>query len=144
MIKKTHLLAAAAVVFALSMSSCGSSFDEKACDKLVDKIADENLKDEDYFEMMDQLEACEDYIVDQIKAIDKIEGRTERCDKFKDLLDSDQFAYASKFGMFLERAKDSGELKSKIKERYKEIEKSTKEKGKEIGKIGEKLEKKCR
>ncbi len=134
------MLAVAVAFFGLSLASC-SGYDLKTCEKLADKITDDNLKNEDYVEMVNQFDGLLSYVDDQVEAISNIDSKTDRCDKFEDLKDCDEFEYIDKFERKLRNAKDDGELKGEAKEAYKSIDAKSRTK-KLVRKI-DKLYKKC-
>ncbi len=135
------MLAVAVAFFGLSMASC-TGYDLKTCEKLADKINDDNLKNEDYVEMVNQLDGLLSYVDNQLDAISNIDSRTDRCDKFEDLNDGDEVEYCDKFNAKLEYAKENGNLKGEAKEAYKSID--VKSRTKKLARKMEKLYKKCK
>jgi len=139
--KKILMFAAAAVMLGGMFTSC-KGYDMKECEKLSDKIEDEDLKANDYEEMVGQLDGLLDYCQSQLDDIKDIEGRTERCDKFSDFDDSEEAEYCSKFYMVLTYAKENGDLKKEAKDAFKDL--SAKSRYKKILRAYEKLQDKCR
>ncbi len=135
------MLAVAVAFFGLSLASC-SGYDLKTCEKLADKIKDDNLKNEDYAAMVDQLDGLLSYCENQVEAISNIDSKSERCDKFEDFNDSDEIGYCSGFVSILEMTKENGDLKGDAKEAYKSID--AKSRFRKIYRQYEKLEKKCK
>ncbi len=137
------MLAVAVAFFGLSMASC-SGYDLKTCEKLADKISDDNLKNEDYVEMVNQLDGLLSYFENQVEAISNIDSKTERCDKWEDLdlSDNEEFKYLDKFYTKLEYAKENGDLKGEAKDAFKSID--LKSRIKKLGRKIDKLYKKCK
>ncbi len=135
------MLAVAVAFFGLSLASC-SGYDLKTCEKLVDKIKDDNLKNEDYAAMVDQLDGLLSYCESQMETISNIDSKTDRCDKWEDFKDSDEAEYCGGFYAKLEYAKENGDLKGEAKDAFKSID--AKSRFKKIVRQIDKLNKKCK
>lgn len=120
---KTKLMIAAALLFGLCFfNSCGPSYDKKKCEKIVEKIDEDDLKAADYMEMIDQADGLLAYLDKQVEEISELDSKDKRCDKFDTLNDSDEADYAVKICNALAYAKENDELKDKAREVYSEKE----------------------
>ena len=139
--KKLFLTMAIVAISCLGLTSC-QGYDKKECEKLSEKIEDDDLKAKDYEDIIDQLDGLLSYAEKQIEEIDDAESKSDRCDMAEDYIDSDEFAYTNRFGYALEIAKEKDELKGKAKEEYtdKEIKSRFKKVKKKIVKLVHKCE----
>ena len=138
--KKLSLILAIAAVCSFGFTSC-KGYDTKECDKLAEKIEDDDLKGKDYEDIIDQLDGILSYCEDMIEEIDEQESKSDRCDKFEELMDTDEFSYCLKFSYALQLAKEKDELKGVAKTEYKD--KEIKSRFKKVAKKMDKLAEKC-
>lgn len=141
LMKKLFLSMAIVAISCLGLTSC-QGYDKKECEKLSDKIEDDDLKAKDYEDIIDQLDGLLSYAEKQIEEMDDAESKSDRCDMAEDYIDSDEFAYTLKFGAAVAIAKEKDELKGKAKEEFsdKEIKSRFKKVVKKIDKLVEKCE----
>ena len=139
--KTKTLLVLVLLLTLMAVTSC-KSYDKKDCEKLSEKIEDDDLKAKDYEEIIDQLDGLLSYAEKQIEEMDDAESKSDRCDMAEDYIDSDEFAYTLKFGAAVAIAKEKDELKGKAKEGFsdKEIKSRFKKVVKKIDKLVEKCE----
>ena len=138
--KKLFLSMAIVAISCLGLTSC-QGYDKKECEKLSEKIEDDDLKAKDYEEIIDQLDGLLSYAEKQIEEMDDAESKSDRCDMAEDYIDSDEFAYTIKFAVAISKAKENDDLKGKAKEGFSD--KEIKSRFKKITKKVEKLVDKC-
>lgn len=139
--KKTILSIIVCVAFGAMFTSC-NSYDRKKSEKLAEKVDDNDLKSNDYIELIEQLDGLLDMNEKTITEIQEMESKSDRCDKFDDFKDSDECEYMVKFYYSLEHAKEEGDLKGDAKDKFSNIE--AKSRFRKIEKAYDKLRKKCR
>lgn len=139
--KKLFLSMAIVAISCLGLTSC-QGYDKKECEKLSDKIEDDDLKAKDYEDIIDQLDGLLSYAEKQIEEMDDAESKSDRCDMAEDYIDSDEFAYTIKLAVAISKAKENDELKGKAKEEFydKEIKSRLKKVMKKIDKLVDKCE----
>lgn len=138
---KIRLLIVTAALFAIgSLTSC-SGYDTKECEKLADKCEEGELNAADYEAMMEQMDGLLSFCEDKVEEMKSQESKSDKCDKFSELYDTDEFGYTVKFAYVLASAKQNGNLKGKQKETYKDLD--IKSRYKKFGKAMDKQADKC-
>lgn len=139
--KAKTLLALALLLTLMAVTSC-KSYDKKDCEKLIEKIEDDDIDGKDHLSIVYQLDGLLSYDEDKLDEIDDMDSKSDRCDMAEDYIDSDEFAYTLKFGAAVAIAKEKDELKGKAKEGFsdKEIKSRFKKVVKKIDKLVEKCE----
>lgn len=93
--KTKTLLALALLLTLMAVTSC-KSYDKKDCEKLIEKIEDDDIDGKDHLSIVYQLDGLLSYDEDKLDEIDDMDSKSDRCDEFENFTDSDEFEYTCK------------------------------------------------
>lgn len=79
----------------MAVTSC-NSYDKKDCEKLIEKIEDDDIDGKDHLSIVYQLDGLLSYDEDKLDEIDDMDSKSDRCDEFENFTDSDEFEYTCK------------------------------------------------
>lgn len=116
----------AAILSILALTACNGGYDASECERLTDKIVnEETLSQDDYSDMLTQYESILQYLIDRTDKTNEISDDFERAKEQQALRQDEEFmkrfSYMFTFGSALYMAEVGGELDDSNLERYNKV-----------------------
>ena len=122
----------------MAVTSC-KSYDKKDCEKLIEKIEDDDIDGKDH--TLPQIVTRVRY-EDKLDEIDDMDSKSDRCDEFENFTDSDEFEYTCKMLYFIAGLDNDSQLSGSAKEEFKNTQ--IRARFKKLLKRCNKLDEKCK
>ena len=139
---KTKILSTLVLLLTLMAVTSCKSYDKKDCEKLIEKIEDDDIDGKDHLSIVYQLDGLLSYDEDKLDEIDDMDSKSDRCDEFENFTDSDEFEYTCKMLYFIAGLDNDSQLSGNAKEEFKNTQ--IRARFKKLLKRCNKLDEKCK